>query len=650
MADERELIARLRILYDQQSAAQAKAGVDNVKKGVDSVGSSSKAAQASLKGMGEAMKIAGLAGTAALGAAGLMISKYQAAAGLGESTSRKWALATHDIEMSMVSVGRSIEQQVLPYLQKAAVLAGQVAQFAGDNPNAVKGGLVVAGGAATLGALARVGALPKMAQFARGAATGIGSGIGSMVTGFGMDYAIGARMAQLQGGNAVAGGIMNIGTAIPLVAGLATSVLGGLLTGQFFADKIAKSKFNDQLRSASSGQLGFTTAAQNATVAAYGVGKLFGGEQGGLAAASWMGKLTGAIQDTGDAAAKAADDLGVLPKEMQVYAQYLRQEAQAKEEYGIQVSRQTRDFTRQQAIAEQDFGIQRGRQLRDFNYGLMTQEQDYYRQRAIAARDFGIEIQRTEEDHQRQMKRSQEDYQYGLWDILRSGDALAYMRSQHDYNLSRSRSEEDYGIQMSRRNQDYARSLADQEQQYAIQRNRQLVEYARQQTDQEADFERQRKLALQQFAITRADQQADYDRQRALAQQAFNDQLRDLSGFWTNMATTQNYFTSQMIGNYRSMLSGAMQGKDLVNLPGRAFGGNMLPGMSYLVGETRPEIIKMGTVGGRAYNPSYPTTHGGAMGGGKFDITIAMDGDNWTPSLKSRVQAEIVDMIGGALN
>lgn len=598
MADERELIARLRLIYDQQSAQQAEQSVKGLQKGIGS-------ASVSTKDLTEGLKKIGIASAAVTATAGLMVAKYQQTAGLGESTSRAWALGAHDLEMQYVSMGRTVEQVVLPYLQQAVDLAKKAADAMAQNPAAVKTGLQLAGAGVALGTVAKF------------------VGTGNLLA-LGKSF-----LSTVAAGASTAAG--------PILLGAGAGLMGTNALSQTAVGK----------------QAGVQPIANTLAVGAYEVGKLFGGEKQGESWFKNVAQLTGAIQGLGATSQTASSALGVMPQEMQLYTQYLRQEAQAEQQRNIQVTRTTRDFYRQQIYEAADFQLQQSRQLRDFNYQQLTQEQDYYRQRMINARDFGIETTRMEEDHQKEIKRAQEDYQYNLWDILRSGDALAYMRAQHDYNLQRSRSEEDYQVQVSRRNQDYALQLSDQETQYKIMRSRQLVEFQRQQGDQQQDFNIRRARTAEQFAITMSDMQQDFNLQRQYRRQAFDDQLRDLSGFWTNMANVSAYFEQGMITDYLKMLDKAKTGADLITPTNgqRASGGPVLPGQTYTVGENGIEILRMGASGGYVYNPR-GTSGMGDLGGSRYvkaEITVAMDGDNWTPALESRVGQKIIDVVSAAM-
>jgi hypothetical protein len=600
--NERELVARLRLVFDQQSTQQAEKGVSGLKNKISS-------ASVSLNGLNEGIKKMGAVSAAAIGAAGLLINKYQQTAGLGEATSRSWALGTRDLEMQYVRIGRTIEQSLLPYLNDAVDLTQKIANAAETNPNLVKGALQLAG----------VGT-------AAGAATRLAGPVAGLLT----------------------GGVASTAVATDWVNQLLTSLGVNQQIDQARAETRASRKkiYPGSIANPQERQL---QVQLNQAI-----------DQGDT---QKIAQLTNEIKSLGATAQTTTGAVGVLPQEMQLYTQYLRQEEQAERERNLQVTRSTRDFYRQQAYDAADFYLQQSRSVRDFNYQLMTTEQDYYRDRMINARNFGIETTRMEEDHQRAMKRQQEDYQYGLWDILRSGDALAYMRAQHDYNLQRDRAEEDYQIQVRRRNEDYSLQLSDQETQFKIMRARQQVEFQRQQADQQQDFAIRRARAREQFAITQSDMQQDFDLQRQYRRQSFNDQLRDLSGFWTNMTSVSRYFQQTMVDDYLRLLSDAQRASDLITPnpnSGRAAGGPVLPHHTYTVGETGVELLQLGASGGYVYNPRATTralsvmaaNRGASQTGPKYvkaDITVAMDGDNWTPALEARVSQKIVDVVGAAI-
>lgn len=540
----KELEAQVSGLRTELQGAEKSSG--KTAEGVQRVG---KAAD-TLRNVGAAMTAAG----GALSGALLMSARsYVQQIGTAEQASRRYLGASKDIEIAQNRIGRSVATAVVPAMEKAADLAEKIAAWSEKNPGAMKGvtygatGLA-AGGGLLIGASTLVSTLQKLGPlFKSGGAL---AGLGTMLATFGK----------------------GVGKAIISPAG---AVVGGVLAGGAVNNALANTQVGQQL--------GLQNTNKFATVAAYGVGKLFGGEQTGLAWAQKIGEATGALNSTAAAAEKAGHELDFTSSQIGAYASYLRQEQNAERAYKIQLSITNRDFRRQEAIAEQDFTRQRGIALRNFHRQERLAEQDYYRQRAIQARDYGIEMVRAEEDYQRSRKRAQEDFQFEMWDILRSGDALAYMRAQRQYNISQQRAEEDYNIQISRRNEDFARQLADQAREFAIQRQRRAEEFAIQLKDEDEQFQIQRKRAKEEQQIRLRDMELQQAEERRQRKQAFYDQLRDMYGDLEKERLLRQQFNAAMLADLQAAINAARGGQGVwtnaVSIPQRAAGGYVEDGI-----------------------------------------------------------------------
>lgn len=565
---EKELNIKLKFTTEGSGAAKAAEGVDKIKKGAGESNTSVKGLDASLQRIGktsETLRGVGTGLTVAFGAmsAGMLASakSYVTAVGTGEQTSRRWLGASKEIEAANLRTGRVIAGEVLPYYEKLAEVAGRVAAYAEKNPGVVGGVAAVAGGGAMLGGAALtvskvldlIKKLGGASAVAGAAGTGAGAGAG----------AAGAGAAGAAGAAAGAAGITGILATV-------AAALAGVGIGVNANNALSKTQLGQSLGLQSTGKIG--------TVAAYGIGKAVGGEETGLEWARSMAQTTGLIEKQTKAQKQSGFEIDFTSQQISAYIQFHRQEQQAERQRGIQLQRMQRDFARQERLDQEDFNKTRTRALRDFHRSEMIAEQDYYRQRQIRARDFGIEMARSEEDFQRSRRRAAEDFEFEMWDVLRSGDALAWMRANRQYDIQRTREEEDYRIQQQRRNEDFARELADGAREFAISRKRRMEEFAIRIKDENEDFDIRRKRAREQYALQLSDNARDYNEQRLMRRQALIDQLRDLTEGLERERIMRQEFTRAMLADLQGAVRSAETGTNLI-AGSRAVGGYVGAGL-----------------------------------------------------------------------
>jgi hypothetical protein len=544
----------MKFAVDPAGANQAADVVDKTKKKVAEGGKAAEQATDKMADMGKAAgQLAGV-GTAMVAMSGAMLlsaRSYVNQVGTGEAVARRWLGSTKEMEQSQLRIGRSIATAAAPYMEKLADMTTKAADFVEKHPDAVK---AVVGFGTTAGA---IGGLYVGAR----SVLKVASTVGGLFKAGGLLGGLGAGGGAAALGKGILGALFSTGGMI----------LGGLTAGLAGNDLLSKTEFGKNA--------GIQSTAKVATVGAYEVGKLFGGESKGQEWAQAVGQFTGAVQKAGEASKTAGKEIDFSSQEISAYASYARQEQVVNRERTIQLSRMTRDFNRQMVFEEEDFGRQRGRALRDFQRQESFSEQDYYRQRTIQARDFNIEIQRSEADHQRSMKRAKEDFDFSMWDVLRSGDAMAYMRATRQYNLSRDRAEEDYQIQQSRRSEDYARQLADSEREFQIQRSRRLQEFNIRIKDENQDYTIRRAREKEQFQIQLKDEQVSHDEQSRARRQALYDQLRDMRGGLEQERILRQQFSAAMLEDLRAAVSAGASGTNLYARGGRASGGYVSSGL-----------------------------------------------------------------------
>lgn len=571
MANEKELNIKLKFTTEGAGANQAAQNVEKVKKGAGESNTSVKGLDASLQRIGktsDVLRTAGAALTVSFGAmsAGLLASakNYVQSVGTGEQSSRRWLGANKEIEQANLRIGRVLASETVPYLEKAAELAERFADFSEKNPGLIGGIAAIAGGGTLLGggAVAAGTVMSGFKNIAKALGMGGAAAAGASAAGAGAAGAAGAGAAGAAG---AAGGAAVAGF-VPVLA----SVLAGLGIGSSVNNAISQTDFGKRA--------GFQPTNKALTVGAYGLGSMLGGEETGLAWAKGIGQATGAIQKQTVEQSKAGHEIDFTSQQIAAYIGYMRQEQQAERARGIQLQRMQRDFARQERIDVDDFNKQRGRSLRDFHRSEMIAEQDYYRQRAIRSRDFGIEMVRAEEDFQRSRKRAAEDFEFEMWDVLRSGDALAWMRANRQYNIQRQREEEDFQIQQQRKNEDFSREMADQAREFNISRKRRMEEFAIRIKDENEDFAIRRKRAREQYAIQLADNERDYNEQRLLRRQALIDQMRDLTDGLERERLMRQEFTRAMLADLQGAINSSRSGTNLIQ-GSRAVGGYVDAGL-----------------------------------------------------------------------
>lgn len=543
MADaERNLRVKIQYVTDAQGAQAAAQGNKTIESQARNSAQAISGADERLKKLtataGQLRNVGMAVGAIGGVMSGFLLSTakaYVQQVGTSEAASRKWLYSTKQLEDAQIRVGRAITEQAAPYLEKMADLAQKTANFAEKHPEVVKGALMTAGGLTAAGALLTGG----------GAALTAYTKITSTLGGLGLlkgAAAAGTAGMGTTAGAAAAGGITGLGVGASIAGGLGLGLLGN--------DLLAKSKFGQSI--------GMQDTGKVLTVGVHALTKLFtGSDEKAQAAAVKMGQLTGAIEKAGDAAGTAGNELDVTGEQMKMYISYVRSEQQAARSRNIQLTRMNRDYNLQVTYENEDFNRQRMRSVRDFNLQMTFAERDFMRQRAIQARDFNIEMARSEEDYQRSRRRSQEDFEYQMWDVMRSGDALSYMRAMRDYNVSRNREAEDYTISITRRQEDYQRQLEDQATQYAIQRARRWQEYQIQLADENQDFQIRRRRAQQQQQIKLADMAQDYQEERMRRRQALLDQMNDLYSGLTLERRLRAQFTAAMLADLRAAYASA---------------------------------------------------------------------------------------------
>lgn len=483
---------------------------------------------------------------------------YTAAVNVTTDMGRRWAASNYEIDVSWRKVGSTMTGILLPAMEQIAGLAQTIAGFLEKNPTLLKvalgaGGIMgVAGG--SLVAINQIAGLMKSLQtlglIGTGASTAINAlgGVGTAMYG-----------PAAAGAGAAGGGIAAIASAaIPIVIPLVITAVAAygfykLMTSQQSATPQQAQSLQNQLedKNASFGDKASAWAAQFVyKTIAFLKGEQYG--QPGAPAGSPSGANT-AIATRGmnvdPQVAATLKDYGMI------YLQYLNQEKLAAQQYHLSISRETRDFYLQLQYSDQDYQRQKMRSVRDYNLQLTQSDFEFYRGRSLAVRDYYIDVRRSEEDFNRSRKRATEDHQWSLFQIIRSGDAMAYFEEMRQFNLSKSREQEDFNIQMQRKAEDFGRQQTDEANNYAIQRAFRQKQFEIQLKDSEIDFGIQRQRSKTQFNIQLADQAQDFQIQENQRQIQFNLQLVNMQDDFTKVGYLWTSLTNYMMNDLSSKLT-----------------------------------------------------------------------------------------------
>lgn len=488
-----------------------------------------------------------------------------------DSTAQKWASAQKDIQASYERIGAVAAENLLPAIDAASDLVSKIADFVEKNPDLVKAALILGGGMQVVG-----GGLQAVGQMA-------------MLAG-----SLKALGIPLPGGGAIKDGIGTAGKAVGgFLAGTGGAILGGLGAGFAGYEALAQSDIGKRA--------GLANLGQYASVAAYGVGSLFGQDT----AQEWftaIGELTGAIEKQTDVEEKKSTP-GANPETLQLFADYQaavdeRKAAEARHEQertdlvneqGAQRAALEGRFEARRTDIVQQFARQAFDAAAAFAKNEMRLEQDYYNQRQQAAQRFGIDAARMEADHQKEMRRMQEDHNLRVGELVSSRDALGLVKAQRDYEQNRRRAEEDYSTQAARRRQDYAQQMRDMEQSFAQQRARRAQDYQEQQAQREADqaarlaeLEAQRVLELAEFEKTsqeRMDLLRDQQRREMDTLKA-NESAREklLTAIAIRGMTQTQYQAEQLFRTFNNRFNDWLNGTQRYGTNGGVIGPPKPPG------------------------------------------------------------------------
>lgn len=453
---------------DDKAAKQAATEIDKLYKAQKASNDQFSSGKMAANAFGSAIKTAVVAAggfltiSGAISAMSSSMQNYVNSAGTSESTSKAWLRATEEIDKANLSIGKTLTSMVLPYYEKIAQVAGDIAKAAQETKTAYDKEF----NSQTDAGKKRDPALLLQDLLQRPLST-------------------------------------------------SASVLGGAYTNPQNPWEVNKNKLL-------AGQP-ITGAAGNP---AYSGGYSTGGTIPGGAGMGDLRKYESEVQaaeKVAEAKKEEAKDTGFYTmQEVQMMDNFRRAERDAKRTQGITLARMERDFEKTEKYAQADYDKTRFRADRDFDRQLQYSEKDFYRQRTIQNRDFNIQLARSEADFQRSRSRSSEDHEFDLYQTALSGDAMSYWLSQRSFSISEKRAKEDFELQKNRSAEDLKRSQQDADIEFNITRERSKEQFEISKKDAEEDFKIQRERTKVQYDLTLEDMALNFKLQETARNDAFN--------------------------------------------------------------------------------------------------------------------------------
>lgn len=487
-----------------------------------------------------------LTGGAITGGIFLAARNYIKDAEEADRLTRRWAVATEDIEHAQERVGRVAAEAVLPLLEKAADVAEQVASFTEAHPEIVQAalntGLFVTGFGALATAVSRgiklvadikyLATIPAQLEAARlqdQAATK-------------QLLAAQQRLREL--------GVPVVGGAAPRGGGLTSALTSptaivALITGTGIASFKAADgikQLNERLVKmggpAVAPFLGFldtTLQTLNPLIPAIKNMRLALERDVPLIQKAIEG-LTGATPAAGrsigvSSIASLGSDLATSSHREEIVATFedwQREDARIVEEAAAErvrivseaearVTAVTARFRDQVAAINTQADKRFESITKNFRKADLEAEEEYQESRARIIRDGGEEIEDIEADLQERLRKMRLDHEDRMDELARNLDALGIVKEQRRHTREQAEAEREANLEIAERRQDLARRLQELTAQHAAERQKRLEQYE----EALAESEAQREEELKQARAARAEEMKEIRKQRA-------QQLREL--------------------------------------------------------------------------------------------------------------------------
>lgn len=506
------------------------------------------------------------------------ITQYLKYASENEKTSARWLGAQQKIENSVVSLGRSMAEILLPTIEKIADVAEKAAKFAEENPTLAA---ILTGGGIALAGTGRVLSFGGNILSAYSSLKML-----KLLTAGGL-----AGSAAAGGGAAISGGISAlIASIIAKVTGAASKAIGaiGSTTGAAAGGVLLGSIGYNAIFARNGRPTAGMIAGQGLTAGAYGLGNLIGGQ--GLAS-SWgakIGKLTGVIKELDDASEKAAVSVNATTEAQkyqeqaaEAYEDYQKKETEAAKEYAQERADLVSSYNREAKQAEEDYQRSRASIIRDYLSSERQASVSYYQNRKKLAADYGTDTERAEEDYQRKMRQLAEDHNQRLLDLADERDALGIVREQRAYDKERREAEEEYNIDAGRRREDFAQRITEMASEYATQRAQRLQEFQQRLADEAQQYALTKRRNLEEHRQELTDLKKKYDDERRKRLEAYKDEINDIYAALNQRYKLIKGFTDAELAYIRNAVASVTNGKT-ASVPSHLSGGYTRAGLAML--------------------------------------------------------------------
>lgn len=543
--------------------------------------------------------------------------------------------------------------QLLPFLKKAADIAGKVAGVVENNPElvalALKGAAVMVG----VGVLAKLAAsgLKLYADAALITAQGLAMQAAEMQMAASVNQLTAAGM---KGGVGTAGGMAGtVGTAGTVIGyALVTAIAAyvGAKAGEFIGNQLGKAIYGDKWQNQT-----ITDALQTfAKIGAIFDAKLIGilEELGivseGTTSAFW--NFSKSLIGLGDDAQKTAEKIGITAKALDQAAGAYEQLKQANAAEGARFAQQKQQIEARTAAQLQSLyashsarmasiAAQLNSTLKQIEDEMKAAETAYWNERANIIAQGAANIRQIEQDSQERLRQLREDYQKRAQDLTIKRDArgLTHAKIEYDKQVEEER---------RRAQEELARAREQTRQQLAELDAR----HAEEQRRREEDMQRAREQANQQYAEETAAYQAQLTQiENAKAEQlkeleqshreeldenrrAFTNKLRELGIYLNNDYAMQVDYHNKMLEETKRFLeaqSALYVEQNGGGVPGYASGGYAYPGLIRIEKGQREFVMNSRTTraaerlaGGRLTQNSIVEAMSGALGRAVQNVSV----------------------------
>ena len=478
------------------------------------------------------------------------------AGGLAVATLMRVTLSTvrtvQNLRAIAIALERTTQQQVTTGSRFQTQVVTAAEQFS----------RIITASAAEAAATEEAGAVAEVATEEAGAVSEAGIENAGATAEAGIEAAGAVAEAGIEAAGAVAESTIEVTSLLALPAMLALAVV----------DALSKTELGERM--------GLQSAGKYVSVAAYGVGKMIGGEEMGQ---EWFMRTAGAMGELDEEAQGLGSSLDAVGFDVGELADYhLRHLEEMARSSGSQVGALVGDlyqlnegladavkFTeaeeraidlyvemlRKQEEALDQLNAALADALADLNADLASMEAEFWdevdsiREEARESeieheRKFQEQQAKNHEAHLKRMARMEEDHLLKMADLARTRDAYGMLKEKQRYELARSRAEEDYTDQANQRAQEFARQQQERRRQAEERIAEMRLEHEREKAERIAAYEARREELL-----------AEHEESMARLEKEYFDKINAELQYYKMSQEQQNAWMSAMLADAQTWLS-----------------------------------------------------------------------------------------------